>query len=502
MCCCDGEARAKVRAQVKRTSMSHHHDRPMRKGRATTTASEPDVLARLRELVGADNVLIDADKVEPYAQDAVKEKFPPEAVVLPRTAEEIAAIMRLANERLFPVTARGGGVGYSGGAVPVDGGIVIGTDRMNRIREICVDDLYAVTEPGVTTYTLQQAVEAHGLFYPPDPASYKDSFIGGNIAENAGGIRSAKYGVTKNYVLGLEVVTPTGEIIRTGGRTTKNVVGFDLTGLLCGSEGMLGIITEATLRLLPLPEATRTVRATFRTMSEACACVPRFTRARVTPVAIEVLDRNSIAAVESEFAFGLPMDAGALLIVSVDGSSEEVERASRIVEEVMREGGGFDLLRSKTREEEERLWDVRRALSPAIKKYGTLKLNEDVVVPRSRVPELVERVLEIGRRHETFVVNFGHAGDGNIHVNFMCERSNPQAVARARAAVRDTFAVAVELGGTISGEHGIGYVKAPYIEMAVTATTMQAMKRIKRALDPLGILNPGKVFSSELKSEL
>jgi glycolate oxidase len=310
-------------------------------------------------------------------------------------------------------------------------------------------------------------------------------------------MRSAKYGVTKHYVLGLEVVMPTGEIITTGGRTSKNVVGFDLTGLICGSEGMLGIITEATLRLLPLPEATRTVRATFRTMSEACACVPRFTRARVTPVAIEVLDQNSIRAVELEFAFGLPMDAGALLIVSVDGSKEEVERSSSVVEQVMREGGGFDLLRSQTREEEERLWDVRRALSPAIKKYGTLKLNEDVVVPRSRVPELVERVLEIGLRHETFVVNFGHAGDGNIHVNFMCDRADQRAVARARAAVRDTFAAAIELGGTISGEHGIGYVKAPYMEMAVTQTTLEAMRRIKRALDPLGILNPGKVFSSQ-----
>src|SRR5205085_3029826 len=338
--------------------MSLHHDRPMRVGRAKTAASAPDVLARVREIVGAENVLVDADKVEPYAQDAVKEKFPPEAVVLPQTAEEVAAIMRLANERLFPVTARGGGVGYSGGAVPVDGGIVIGTDRMNQIREINVNDSYVVTEPGVTTYALQQAVEEHGLFYPPDPASYKNSYIGGNIAENAGGMRSAKYGVTKHYVLGLEVVTPTGEIMRTGGRVSKNVVGFDLTGLVCGSEGMLGIITEATLRLLPLPEATRTVRATFKTMRAACACPPAFTRARVTPVAIEVLDGNSIRAVETEFAFGIDPDAGALLLVSVDGPREEVEREAKIVEEVVRDLGGYDVLRSETREEEEKLWDV------------------------------------------------------------------------------------------------------------------------------------------------
>ena len=464
------------------------------KTRKRTAASEESVLSRLREIVGDENVLVDPDRMEPYAQDAIKEKFPPEAVVLPRTTEQIAEILKLANQANFPVTARGGGVGYTGGAVPIEGGIVIGTDRMNTIIEINADDLYVVAEPGVTTYALQQAVEAQGLFYPPDPASYKTSFIGGNIAENAGGMRSAKYGVTKHYVLGLEVVTPTGEIIKTGGKTSKNVVGFDLTGLICGSEGMLGIITEATLRLLPLPEATRTVRATFKSMSEACSCVTRFSRARVTPVAIEVLDRAAIKAVESEFAFGLDQDAGALLIVSVDGSVEEVERSSHVVDQVLREGGGYDVLLAVTREEEDRLWDVRRALSPAMKKYGTLKLNEDVVVPRSRVPELVQRVTEIGQRHDTFVVNFGHAGDGNIHVNFMCERDDPAAVRRARDAVRETFEVAIELGGTISGEHGIGYVKAPYLDMAVTSATITTMKEIKRALDPKGILNPGKMF--------
>jgi glycolate oxidase len=474
--------------------MSRHLDTPERKQRARTAASDADVLVSLREIVGAENVLVDDERVEPYAQDAVKEKFPPEAVLLPASAEEVSRILKLANERRFPVTARGGGVGYTGGAVPVEGGVVVGTDRMNRIHEINADDLYAVTEPGVTTYALQQAVEARGLFYPPDPASYKNSFVGGNIAENAGGIRSAKYGVTKHYVLGLEVVLPTGEIVRAGGRVTKNVVGFDLTGLLCGSEGMLGIITEATLKLLPLPEATRTVRATFRTMREACACVPRFNRAKVVPVAVEVLDRNSIEAVETEFAFGFGDEAGALLLVSVDGHAEDVERDSAIVERVVRDGGGFDVVRSRTREEEEKLWDVRRALSPAIKKFGTMKFNEDVVVPRSRVPDLIERVVEIGKRFDTFVVNFGHAGDGNIHVNFMCDRDDREAMKRAREAVRETFAVAVDLGGTISGEHGIGYVKAPYLSMALDAATIEMMKKIKRALDPNGILNPGKMF--------
>ena len=267
-------------------------------GRQTTSASRPEVLDKLRAIVGADNVVVDPDKVEPYGADAVKEKFPPEAVVFPESTEQMTAILELANEYLFPVTARGGGVGYTGGAVPIDGGIVIGTDRMNKIIEINVDDLYAVCQPGITTYALQQAVEEHGLMFAPDPASYKDSFIGGNIAENAGGMRTPKYGVTKHHVLGLEVVTATGEVIRTGGKTVKNVVGFDLTGLMCGSEGMLGIITEATLKLLPMPEATSTVRANFHSMEAACKVLTKFTPHGLLPMAMEVIDKYCVAAVE------------------------------------------------------------------------------------------------------------------------------------------------------------------------------------------------------------
>ncbi len=464
------------------------------KGRATTTASKPEVLEKLKLIVGAENVLVEPEKVEPYGADAVKEKFPPEAVVFPENAAQMVEILKLANEYLFPVTARGGGVGYTGGAVPVDGGIVIGTDRMNKIVEISPDDLYVVCQPGITTFELQQAVEKHGLIFPPDPASYKDSYIGGNIAENAGGMRTPKYGVTKHSVLGLEVVTATGEIIRTGGRTVKNVVGFDLTGLMCGSEGLLGIITEATLKLLPMPEATSTVRANFRTMEEACKVLTKFTPEGLLPMAMEVIDKYCIEAVEGNFAFGLSKDAGAILLVAVDGSKEEVEKNARVIERIIAENGGFDVLRAKSKDEEDRLWDVRRAISPSLMKYGTLKINEDVVVPRSRVPELIARVEEIGRRHNTFVANFGHAGDGNIHVNFMCDRDNPETIQRARMCVKETFALSVALGGSISGEHGIGYVKAAYLEMAIDAPTLEVMKGIKKVFDPNGILNPGKMF--------
>ena len=464
------------------------------KGRATTSASKPEVLEKLRAIVGAENVAVDPEKVEPYGADAVKEKFPPEAVVFPENTEQMVAILKLANEYLFPVTARGGGVGYTGGAVPVDGGIVIGTDRMNEIIEINVDDLYAVCQPGIRTIELQQAVEAKGLMFAPDPASYKDSFIGGNIAENAGGMRTPKYGVTKHHVLGLEVVTATGEVIRTGGKTVKNVVGFDLTGLMCGSEGMLGIITEATLKLLPMPETTSTVRANFRSMEAACKVLTKFTPVGLLPMAMEVIDKYCVAAIEENFAFGLSKDAGAILLVAVDGSREEVEKNAKTIEQIISENGGFDVIRAKSKEEEDKLWDVRRAISPSLKKYGNLKINEDVVVPRSKVPELVAKIEEIGKRHDTFVANFGHAGDGNIHVNFVVDRDDADAIARARECVSETFQLSVKLGGTISGEHGIGYVKARYLDYAIDKPTLEIMKAIKKVFDPNGILNPGKMF--------
>ncbi len=464
------------------------------KGRATTNASKPEVLEKLKQAVGAENVLVEPEKVEPYGADAVKEKFPPEAVVFPESTAQVVEILKLANEYLFPVTARGGGVGYTGGAVPVEGGIVVGTDRMNKIVEISPDDFYVVCQPGLTTLALQQAVEKYGLLFPPDPASYKNSYIGGNIAENAGGMRTPKYGVTKHSVLGLEVVTATGEIIRTGGRTVKNVVGFDLTGLMCGSEGLLGIITEATLKLLPMPEATSTVRASFKTMEEACRVLTKFTPEGLLPMAMEVIDRNCVGAIEQNYAFGLSPEAGAILLVAVDGARQQVETDSRLVERILTEHGGFDVLRAHSKEDEDKLWDVRRAISPSLMKYGTLKINEDVVVPRSKVSQLVARVEEIGRKYNTFVANFGHAGDGNIHVNFMCDRDNPDSIARARQCVKETFALSVELGGSISGEHGIGYVKAAYLDMAIDKPTLEVMKGIKKVFDPNGILNPGKMF--------
>jgi glycolate oxidase len=294
--------------------------------------------------------------------------------------------------------------------------------------------------------------------------------------------------------LGLEIVTATGEIIRTGGKTVKNVVGFDLTGLMCGSEGMLGIITEATLKLLPMPEATATVRASFRTMEKACEVLTKFTPEGLLPMAMEVIDRNCIGAIEENFAFGFSAETQAVLLVAVDGEAAQVERESKLVERILRENGGFDILRSENKDEENKLWDARRAISPSLMKYGTLKINEDVVVPRSKVPELITKVEEIAKKHDIFVANFGHAGDGNIHVNFLCNRDDPESIARARKCVKETFQLSVNLGGSISGEHGIGYVKAAYLDLGIDAPTLSIMKNIKKVFDPNGILNPGKMF--------
>ncbi|MEP7270443.1 MAG: FAD-linked oxidase C-terminal domain-containing protein [Acidobacteriota bacterium] len=453
-----------------------------------------EIIEHLERIVGAQYVTTVPEVVIENSQDALKEVHRADAVVFPRTEEEIAQIMKLANELRFFVTARGGGVGYTGGAVPIRGGIVLATRRLNEILEINKADLVAVTEPGVTNFALQQAVEAQGLFYPPDPASWKDSFIGGNIAENAGGPRCAKYGATKQFVLGLDFVTPTGEIVRSGGRTTKNATGYNLSALMVGSEGMLGIITKCILRLLPLPEARQTSLAVFASVEAACHCVASFADAGIMPAALELLDSASINAIENYEPSGLPRDAGALLIIEVDGLKETVRREAEIVANVCSASGAISFRGAADEAEAAAIWEVRRKLSPAVRRTGVRKINEDVVVPRSRIPELLTFITEVGKRDGFLIPTFGHAGDGNLHVNVMLQRDDEAERELAHRTVREIFERAVALGGTISGEHGIGYAKAPYLDIALTRPTIELMKTLKRAMDPNGVLNPGKMF--------
>ncbi len=458
----------------------------------------PEILERLSRIVGNQHVSTAQDVIVANSQDALKQVFCAEAVVFPRTAEEIAAIMRLANEHLFYVTARGGGVGYTGGAVPIRGGIVLATERMNQILEINKADLVAIVEPAVKTFDLAEAVEAEGLFYPPDPSSWKDSFIGGNIALNAGGPRCVKYGNTKQFVLGLDFVTPTGEIIKAGTRTPKNATGFHLESLLIGSEGMLGIVTRCILRLLPKPEARRTALAIFESAQDACNCVADFTNSGILPVALELLDRTSINAIEDFEPSGLPRQAGALLIIEVDGLKEAVAREAEIVREMCQKHHAIQFNLATDDAEADAIWEVRRKMSPAVARTGIIKLNHDVVVPRSRIPAMLDFLEALSRSSGFLIPTFGHAGDGNLHTNVMLQTDDEATRRRGAETAREIFRKAVELGGTLSGEHGVGFAKSPFLDLALTGPTIELMKTIKRAMDPNGILNPGKVFETPL----
>jgi glycolate oxidase len=415
--------------------------------------------------------------------------------VVPASTSEIAAIARLCNERGIPLVVRGAGTGYTGGAVPTSGGIVLSMARLNRILEIDELNLIAVVEPNVINGDLQRAVERVGLFYPPDPASLDTSSIGGNVAECAGGPRAFKYGTTKRYVLALEAVLPTGEILHTGSKAVKNVVGYDVTQLLVGSEGTLAIITKITLRLIPKPPARATLAAAFSNVRHAVDAVSALIARRVVPAAIELVDDDSLRAVESYVGRPVvPAGAGALLIVECDGTVAGVEEEIARVADACRDIAALSVTHAATEAEREALWHVRRQLSLALRATGLLKINHDVVVPRGRVPELFDVIADLKQRHGLRVASFGHAGDGNIHVNLMVNKDDKQERVRAAEAERELFERVVSLEGSISGEHGIGFAKARYLPIELSSEEIALMKRLKTAFDPNGILNPGKIF--------
>jgi glycolate oxidase len=421
-------------------------------------------------------------------------EFLPEAVVFPGSAEEISLIMKMADSEKIPVFPRGAGSGFSGGSLPKGGGIVLVTTRMNRIVRIDEDNLIAVVEPGVVTADLQNEVEKLGLFYPPDPASLKFSTLGGNVAENAGGPRALKYGVTRDHVLGLEVVLPNGDIIRTGGETMKGVVGYDLTKLICGSEGTLGIITSITLKLLPLPEKTKTMLAVFSSIDGAANAVSAIIRGKIIPSTLEFMDRTAIQCVAANSSCGIPEGAGAVLIIEVDGDADVVERQAGRINEIVAPFELVSFSSAGNRQESEKLWEARRRVSPSLRQVNPHKINEDIVVPRSRVPEIIRKIESIALKHSVPIINFGHAGDGNIHVNIMIDKTREGESERAEMAVRELIAEVLKLGGTMSGEHGVGLSKARFISMELSPAQIAVMTSIKKALDPNNILNPGKIF--------
>lgn len=447
------------------------------------------------KLLGEDNAYFDKAHKIAYCYDATRRRFEPDGVLYPRDENDVSQILKYCNEQGIIVIARGAGSGFTGGALASSGGVIISFEKhMNKILEIDMENMVAVVQPGCVNMDLQNIVSEKGLFYPPDPASQNYSTIGGNVSENAGGMRAAKYGITKDYVMALRAVLPNGDVIRAGKRTIKDVAGFNLAGILIASEGNLAVITEITLKLLPKPKFKRTAYGVFESIDDAMNAVFKTFLNGIVPVSMEFLDNLSIRAVEDKFHKGLPTDAGAILITDVDGSVEvALENDLKAIEKVFKENGAIEYRTAKDEKESAEIWFARRNCSQAITSYGTLKLNEDITVPRAKLPELLREIHKISEKYQVTTPCFGHTGDGNVHTNVMCDKDNPDSVKRGHAAIEEIFKATVELGGTLSGEHGIGMAKAPFMHLAFSDAEMELFRKIKKAFDPNNILNPHKM---------
>ena len=449
-------------------------------------------LPALKKLLPRGEIIFDKDILEKYSGDKWFATHLPDAVALPRSTKSVSALLRFANKNKIPVTPRGAGYGYVGGCVPVRGGIVISLEHMNRIKEIAPADFVAVVEPGVLTADLQNEVEKFGVYYPPDPASRKDCSIGGNIATNAGGPRCLKYGVTRDYVLGLEVVLADGAVARLGGRTHKNKTGFDLHRLFVGSEGMLGVITEATLKLIPLPPHRAVLAVGFASMRDAIRTLHAIFAAGILPCALEVADAFTLTAAYKRTKSERLRGCKAHLIVELDGQKKSVASEIRDLEKIVRCQKPYFIERGIGDKQCEAVWQIRREFSYSLRDTGLTKLNEDIVVPRGKLEELFQFAAKLQKKHELPIACFGHAGDGNIHTNVMVDYTRPGAKERADAALDELFQQVVNWGGSITGEHGIGLAKKPWWPLAASEEVRKLHRVVKKALDPQGILNPGK----------
>ena len=456
------------------------------------------IVKALQDIAGQKNVLVDAEALEPYTHDEVVDlRADPEVVVRVTSAEQVAEVFRLAQRERIPVTPRGAGYGLSGGAVPVHGGIVLSTEKMNRILEIDKENLMVTVEPGVITGDLHRAVEEEGLFYPPDPASLDSCTIGGNIAEGAGGPRAVKYGVTQDYVRGLEAVLPSGKIVHMGGKRVKDVTGYNLIQLLVGSEGTLAVVTKIILRLLPLPRYCVDLLVPFNDFGSAAQTVSDIIERRIVPATIEFMEQDSLLAVERLLGRELPFrEAAAQLLIQVDGNLQETLDAEyEAVAEVCLDNGALDVLVAKDSRTRDRLWEARRLIIDALNNESPLNHMEDVVVPRAQLPTLLEGIQDIATRLGVRIVSFGHAGDGNVHVNVLKDdlpQDRWQAI--VPQASEALYRLAISLGGTITGEHGIGVTRRHYLPLALDETQIAIMRSIRHVFDPNHILNPGKIF--------
>lgn len=456
------------------------------------------ILNKIQKMITDESrILTEKQDLLSYSFDGSFGYFEPEMVIQPLNKYEISNIVKLANTYRFPIYPRGQSTSLSGGPLPVKGGIVLDLSRMTQTLQIQPDNLIAIVSPGVITANIHQAAELHGLIYPPDPSSSSICTIGGNLAENSGGPRGLKYGVTKDYVLGLEVVTPTGEVIRTGGKTIKNVTGYDLTKLIVGSEGTLGIITEAVLKLIPKPKSTETLFASFNDIETAGAAVSKILTSGILPSKLEIMDKGCIHSVEAYEPSGLPLNAEAILLIEVDGHPQATKEDIKEIANQCIDLGAQHVLIARSEEEKQQLWKARKLISPAITRIKPTKISEDATVPLSQIPNMFKKLKEIRDKYQLNLVVCGHAGDGNLHPNIVTDIRDSEEMVRVEKAVEEMFRCAVELGGTLSGEHGIGNMKAPFMEMELGKEGLQLMKLIKEAWDPNQIMNPGKIFPEE-----
>jgi len=460
-------------------------------------AKQESIINKFRQIVGKQSVLTDYEDRYAYAYDATAlgdKLYLPDMVILPENKEQISEILKTANENDIPVTARASGTNLVGGCIPVNGGIVLHLSKMNKIINLDKENLTCTVQPAVVVGELQELVAKEGLFYPPDPASLRVSTIGGSIAQSSGGPRGFKYGTTKDYVLGLEIVLADGTIMKTGGNVVKNVTGYNLTQLFVGSEGTLGIVTEATLKLIPKPEEQKVMLACFESINQAAEAITAIISAKITPATLDILDKNTMITIEKFHNTGMPIDMEAVLVLEIDGFKESVEVQTGQVVEICNKFGAKNIRVSQNQEEAEAIWFARRSAFGAVARLRPNVLTEDAVVPRNRIPEFISAVRKICDKYGLTACIMGHAGDGNIHPNFSLDLRNKQEADSFEKAVKELFQTAISLGGSLSGEHGIGMQKSEYMEAALDPSAIEYMKRIKGLFDPKNILNPGKVF--------
>jgi glycolate oxidase len=458
-----------------------------------------EIKKKFSAIVGQEHVLDSTVDRFAYSYDAsfmpLSPSHRPDLVVRPLTTGEVSQVMAVAYEHTIPVTPRGAATGRTGGSVPLNGGISLALDRMTKILELDEKNMMVAAEAGVRTFDLYTCCAARGLFYPPDPASWKVSSLGGNVAENAGGMRAVKYGVTSDYVMGLDVVLADGTVLRTGGKAIKNVTGYDLRHLFTGSEGTLGIITTVLLKLIAMPRRRGTIRIMFRSLDDGCMMIHQMLQAGIVPSAAEIMDKICLEAVARHRQTTFAATSEACIIIEIDGDEDDVlARQAGRIEAIARECGSDEFRLARSPQEADELWAIRRGLSSAVAGLAPNRLGEDISVPRDAFPAIVRRIRTIAEKHQLIIAVYGHAGDGNLHPSILCDLNSPEEARRVHEAVDDIFAAALDLGGTLSGEHGIGVTKQPYLLQALGAAGVQTMKAIKQALDPKGILNPGKLW--------